>query len=46
MVAIITFILWLFIGAYNLLFSNEISKFDYFFCWFVLLLYVMGSMAL
>ena len=39
-------VIWLFIGGYNLVVAEEISRFAFFCCWFTLLLYIVASSAL
>ncbi len=42
MFTVVTFIIWLLIGGYNLVLADNISKRAYFFPWFTLLLYIIA----
>jgi hypothetical protein len=46
MITVIAFVLWLFIGGYNMVLADEISRFSYFVCWFTLLLYIIANSLL
>jgi hypothetical protein len=43
MFTVIMFCLWLFIGAYNMVLADKISRFSYFICWISLLLYIITA---
>jgi hypothetical protein len=43
MFTVIMFIIWLLIGAYNMVLTDNISRRSYFVCWVTLLLYIIAS---
>lgn len=43
MFAAIMFIIWLVIGAYNMVLTERISKSVFYFCWLTLLIYIIAS---
>ena len=44
--AIIMFVIWLFIGSYNMVIAENISRFAFFCCWITLLLYIIAASVL
>lgn len=37
------FIVWLFVGGYNMVLAENINKFAFFCCWITLLLYIIAA---
>ena len=44
--SIIMFVIWLFIGGYNMAVAENISRFAFFACWVTLLLYIIAVSVL
>ena len=37
------FVIWLFVGGYNMVLAENISRFAFFCCWITLLLYIIAA---